>query len=133
MVAFKSQILQKQNYTEIATYVRIGMLSKKCKGFGICEIQALPENYQEKTAYKQVVCNISKITDDSLVFSFFPDTMSAEQEKYYFDRSDFTLGEDFVMSNNITRALDLESFLLKRGSYKKYIIGSAHNIIFSSA
>ena len=134
MVAYKIQPLKEQRFTELATYVRLGKLSDKCKGFGICEIQALAQSdYQGKTAYKKVVCHISRINASELVFSFFPKTMAAEQRDFFFDRPDFIVGEDVELDETISQSLGLEGFRIKKGVYKKYVVGSAHNLIFSSA
>lgn len=134
MVGYNIQKLKENKATELATYVRLGMLKRKCTGFGICEVQALTKsNYQGQPVYKKVVCHISRVNHSELIFSFFPKTMSLEDQIYYFGNSEFRVGEDFEMKGSVASALGLERFKIRRGTYKKYIVGSAHNIIFSSA
>ncbi len=132
MVAYKIQHRNEAEITsEIATYIRIGMLSKRCKGFGICEVQALAKsNYLGQEVYKKVVCHITRINDSELIFSFFPRTMSSSDHVFYFGNSNFVVGEDFELRGEVARELGIHNFTIKRGDYSKYVVGAAHNVIF---
>ena len=78
-------------------------------------------------------CHITRINNSELIFSFFPSTMSPEDQAFYFGNSNFVVGEDFELRGAVASALNIQRFTIKKGDYKKYVVGKAHNVIFSSA
>lgn len=113
----------------ITAHVRFGMVSRKCKSFGICEVQMI-SNHTSKIIKEEkgIVCKIEYTENNQLKFVLDTETITEEGYNKYFGKGYFKVGEAFTIPHSITEALGIEPFTIKVGNYvyfkeeKKYLL-----------
>lgn len=87
-----------------------GRKSKKCQGFGICDVDVSIEIDENK---------MTGVNNGNGVFALeFNDTQLTILKKHFNSSEIITISEDFILSDNVCEKLELKrGYIIKKGEY----------------
>lgn len=94
--------------------VVLGVLSKDCRGLGICKI--VPTNTLTRKC-SVTTARLEKLSDERLRFSFDAGSICKVLLCRQFLRGKFTMEEDFTLPEFVLTGLELERNVISRGDY----------------
>lgn len=108
--------------TQILVEVVYGLISRDCKGMGICKISAVnSENHQRNTSLcGSSLAYLKKVEDNIIRFDFLRETISKEQFALRFSSGVFYMEEPFCFSSELLSLLGLEYVCIAAGVYSLY-------------
>ena len=78
---------QGQAKVKMLTQVVFGMVSKKCRNFGICEVKKInSQSMPTEPKKKKAICQIELINDRQIKFSFDLNSLTEEGRAKYFGK-----------------------------------------------
>ncbi len=111
----------------IQANVVLGVLSKKCKGMGICTISTHTPSDDSGS-----IPAVFHLIEDEIAITFEKSALSSQNEQTYFGSAYFQLEENVVLPPAVIQQLELTPRQLKAGFYR--IEEKRHNytVIFES-
>ncbi|HKK73737.1 MAG TPA: hypothetical protein VJ953_01585 [Saprospiraceae bacterium] len=101
---------------QIEATVIVGLLSKKCKGKGICSIiLGSPEIHQKQCTYVPVLLSL---VDGRLLLSFQKNQVKKCTRRKLFSHPFFVIGEAYLLPPEISRLLSINTYLIEPGQYQ---------------
>ncbi|WP_148270352.1 hypothetical protein [Haliscomenobacter hydrossis] len=105
--------------TPILVEVVYGLISRDCKGMGICKISAVNSNTHQRSnsLCGSSLAYLKKVKDNLLRFDFLRETISEEQFALRFSSGAFYMEEPFCFSSELSELLGLENVCMAEGEY----------------
>ena len=105
--------------TPILVEVVYGLISRDCKGMGICKISAVTSNTPQRSnsLCGSSLAYLKKVKDNVLRFDFLRETISEEQFTLRFSSGVFYMEEPFCFSSELSELLGLEFVCIAEGEY----------------
>lgn len=117
---------------QVMTVTILGLITKKCKGRGICAVGIDPP-LDQFDACHLVRTHISLNEDGTLSFHFMKAFCKDCTINKYFSQDTFEMEEAFSMPSEITHLLGLNRFLIDAGEYKLFEAEQSYCVIFPPA
>jgi hypothetical protein len=100
---------------QIEATVIVGLLSKKCKGKGICSIiLGSPEIHQKRCTYAPILLSL---VDGRLLLSFQKNQIKTCTRRKLFSHPFFVVGEAYILPPEISKLLSVSTYHIEPGQY----------------
>lgn len=98
------------------TDVTLGVLTRKCKGMGICSVTLDAKNDEERSG-NAVKATLQTTNNQRIDFIFERKSLSESIFNRYFSKGIFTVEEAFIIPQEVLTPLQLTAFTIEIGTY----------------